>query len=282
VGSESAATDSLFSCGPESKFLWCSETDFQVFTPGRLFSLGFLTFFFFSSRLALASFLWTPSWKVAILEAKSTCSYSKAIDIQKNLRRRYQEHTRSGAQEEPLISRFSTSPPASSLLLLSAACLPNRLSSFIKINPFNGPNTDLSENVEGYLDDVETAAFSRDFSVTPVISEATDPFKIRLFRQNLERNGDAWHWWYYVLPEANKTDCGKIMMEFKDRYRVKATQASSLFSVQNEMLSLLQRETEHICDYVDWVEKLSRKIARKMDSLFAIAFVKGIRDQERT
>jgi len=34
------------------------------------------------------------------------------------------------------------------------------MSSFIKINLFNGANTDLSENVEEYLDDVETAAFS--------------------------------------------------------------------------------------------------------------------------
>ena len=155
------------------------------------------------------------------------------------------------------------------------------MSSFIKINPFNWANTDLSENVEEYLDDVETAAFSSDLSVTPGISEATDRSKIRLFRQNLERNGDAWHWWYYVLPEANKKDYGKIVMEFKDRYGVKATQASSLFAVQNEMLSLLQGETEHIRDYVHRVERLSRKIPREMDSLFAIAFVKGMRDQER-
>jgi len=60
VRSESAATDSLFSYGPESKFQWSSETDFQVFTPGRQFSLGFLAFLFFSWPLALASFSWTP------------------------------------------------------------------------------------------------------------------------------------------------------------------------------------------------------------------------------
>src|SRR5205807_9231238 len=103
----------------------------------------------------------------------------------------------------------------------------------------------------------------------------------RLFRQNLEKNGDAWHWWYYVLPEGHKGDYIKIITEFKDRYGVKASQASSLFAVQNEMLSLLQGENEHIRDYVHRVEKLSRKIPRDMDSLFAIAFVKGMRDQER-
>lgn len=111
------------------------------------------------------------------------------------------------------------------------------MSNFIKINPFNGGNTDLSESVEEYLDDIETATLSGDLSITLGISEATDRSKIRLFRQNLKRNGDAWHWWYYVLPEAHKKDYGKIVVEFKDWYGVKATEASSLFAVQNEMLS---------------------------------------------
>jgi len=113
------------------------------------------------------------------------------------------------------------------------------MNNFIKINPFNGANTDLSESVEEYLDDIETAALSWDLSITHGISEATDRSKIRLFRQNLKRNGDAWHWWYNVLPETHKKDYGKIMAEFKDRYGVKAMQALSLFAVQNEMLSLL-------------------------------------------
>jgi len=134
------------------------------------------------------------------------------------------------------------------------------MSSFIKISPFNGTNTHLSENIEEYLNDVETVAFSWDLSVTPGISEATNRSKIRLFHQNLERNGDAWHWWYYVLWEANNKDYGKIVMEFKDRYGVKATRVFSLFAVLNEMLSLLQGETEHIRDYVHRVEKLSRKM----------------------
>lgn len=84
-----------------------------------------------------------------------------------------------------------------------------------------------------------------------------------------------------MLPETDKKDYGKIVLEFKDRYGVKASQASSLFAVQNEMLSLHQNENEHIRDYVHRVEKLSRKIPRDMDSLFAIAFIKGMLDQER-
>ena len=70
------------------------------------------------------------------------------------------------------------------------------------------------------------------------------------------------------------------MIEFKNRYGVKATQASSLFVVENVMLSLIQGETEHIRNYVHQVEKLSRKIAQEIDSLFTIAFLKGMRDQE--
>ena len=47
------------------------------------------------------------------------------------------------------------------------------------------------------------------------------------------------------------------------------------------MLSLHQNDNEHIRDYVHRVEKLSRKIPRDMDSLFTIAFIKGMQDQER-
>lgn len=152
---------------------------------------------------------------------------------------------------------------------------------FIKITPFNGASSDLSESVDEYLDDVETAALSWDLAINPGISKPTDRSKIRFFRQHLEKNGDAYHWWYYVLPESDKKDYGKIVEGFKERYGIKATQASSLFAVQNEMQSLLQGEGEHIRDYVYRVEKLSRKIPKEMDSLFAIAFVKGMRDQER-
>jgi len=139
----------------------------------------------------------------------------------------------------------------------------------------------MSEDVDEYLDDVETVALSWDLSISLGISEATNKSKSRLFRQNLQRDGDAGHWWYYILSEADKRDFSKIVIEFRERYGIKASQASSLFAVQNEMLSLLQGENEHIREYVHRVEKLSRKIPKDMDSLFAIAFIKGMRDQER-
>ena len=173
---------------------------------------------------------------------------------------------------------------ASSSISSSSSSKPSlltRMNTFIKITPFNRAKTDLRESVDEYLEDVETAAHSWDLSINATLMEATDRSKISLFRQNLEKNGDAWHWWYYVLPEGDKMDYARSTAAFKDRYGIKATQASSLFAVQNEMLSLAQGEVEHIRDYVYRVEKLSRKIPKDMDSLFAIAFVKGMRDQER-
>ena len=73
------------------------------------------------------------------------------------------------------------------------------------------------------------------------------------------------------------------MVGFKDQYGAKATPASSLFTVQNEMLSFLQGETrsEHIRDYIHWVERLSRKILKDLDRFFTIAFIKDMRDLEQ-
>jgi len=72
------------------------------------------------------------------------------------------------------------------------------MSTFIKINPLTGGNTDLSEDVEEYLDDMETAALSWDLTITPRVVEASNKLKIGLFRQNLEPNGEAFHRWYYI------------------------------------------------------------------------------------
>ena len=83
------------------------------------------------------------------------------------------------------------------------------------------------------------------------------------------------------MPDTDKKDFSRIAAEFRNRYGVKAAQDLPLFAMQNEMLSLIQGEKEHIREYVHRVEKLSRKIPKDMDSLFAIAFIKGMRDKER-
>jgi len=76
----------------------------------------------------------------------------------------------------------------------------------------------MTESVDEYLDDVETAALSGDLILPVGIIELTNKSKIRLFRQGLVRDGDAWHWWYFVLSEADKKDYGNIVAEFRERY----------------------------------------------------------------
>jgi len=276
-------------------FIWCSETDSQDPIPGRPQSLiaSFLHFSFLDWVFLPAS----SSFRILflqnedILEETTPPSFSRAIDINKQRNRRYRELSYSYSAYP---ARLFLYPPAFSFHDTDAtpaditspsvsrpSLLAETMSTLIKIAPFNGGNTDLGESVEEYLDDVKTVALSWDLTVQPGVTEAINKSKIRLFRQNLERNGDAWHWWYFVPPDSDKRDYSKIVTEFKDSYAVKASQASSRFAVQNEMLSLSQEEVEHIRDYVHRVEKLSRKIPRDMNSLLAIAFIKGMKDQER-
>ncbi|KAG0124172.1 hypothetical protein HOY82DRAFT_618236 [Tuber indicum] len=107
----------------------------------------------------------------------------KAVDINRDLHRRYRELSKHSSSAESS-ALFSFSPNLRSELPTSESVLPS-------ITPFNGANTDFSESVEEYLDDVETATLSWDLTVTPGIMSATNKSKIRLFRQNLERDGDA-------------------------------------------------------------------------------------------
>ncbi|KAG0134422.1 hypothetical protein HOY82DRAFT_537438 [Tuber indicum] len=166
-------------------------------------------------------------------EHSELTSYSKEVDINRDLHRRYQELSKHSSSAESS-SWFSFTPNLRSELPTSESRLPSMsyqssvssidtMSSFIKITPFNSANTDFIKSVEEYLDDVETAALSWDLTVTSGIMSTTNKSKIRLFRQNLERDGAVWHWWYYVLSEASKKDYGAIVKEFRDRYGVKAS-----------------------------------------------------------
>ena len=189
------------------------------------------------------------------LEQTTPPSFSKAIDINQQLLRRYRELSSDSPSYQTRLFLSPLAFPANrteSLLPLATSANPDlprmraNMTTVIKISSFNGGNADMTESVDEYLDDVETAALSWDLMLTPGIIEPTNKSEISLFRQNLERDGDAWHWWYFVLPEADKKDYAKIVAELRERYGVKASQASSLFAVQNEILSLTQGELEHI------------------------------------
>ena len=241
-------------------------------------------FFHLSSSLPISScvcYIRTGKLEESILFCRS-----KAIDRHLQSLDRYRQlpSLSSSASHPTSLPDIPFSPvslPAPDSVALSQVLFTNKplshlaasINTLIKINSFSGGNVELCEDVEEYLDDVETAALSWDLMITSAVVEVSNKSKIRLFRQNLKRDGDAWHWWYYVLLEADKKDFQKRAAEFRDRYGVKAAQASSLFAMQKEMLFLLQGEKEHIRDYVHRVEKLSRKIPKDMDSLFAIAFI---------
>jgi len=136
--------------------------------------------------------------------------------------------------------------------------------------------------VEEYLEDVEAAALSWDRYCSPHVidAEATNKLKIRFFRQNQGRQGDAWHSLHYILEDTKKSDRAEISVEFNARYGSKVTQAASLFEA-NENISLPQEEQQHITDYVREVEKLSRPVPKEMDSRLGISFIKGMRDEGR-
>jgi len=144
------------------------------------------------------------------LEESQLLTYSRAVDLNLELLRRYRELSGTSItsaylflfppptiteSENPEIVTFFPVHRDHSLPLLS-----RWMSTLIKITPFNGGNTDLGEGVDEYLDDVETAALSWDLTIILGITEATNKSKIHPFRQSLVKDGDAWHWWYCVLP----------------------------------------------------------------------------------
>jgi len=88
------------------------------------------------------------------------------------------------------------------------------MTTLIKINLFSWGNTDLSDDVEEYLDDVATSALSWDLTITAGIVEANNKSKIRLFHQNREQNGDAFQWWYCILSDGIKKTIGRLSVSF--------------------------------------------------------------------
>ena len=79
------------------------------------------------------------------------------------------------------------------------------MAGVMRINPFVGRG-DGKENPADYIADVEMAARRWDASYG-ADSDNPEASKIALFRQNLDRNGDAWHWW---CGRARWWICGSV------------------------------------------------------------------------
>ena len=152
------------------------------------------------------------------------------------------------------------------------------MAGVMRISPFIGKG-DGKENPADFIADVEMAARSWDAIYGP---DANNPeaSKIALFRQNLDRNGDAWHWWSCVLEDELKGTFGAIKGAFLARYSVAKNKTMSRFNVQNELMLLQQRPGQAIAEYVLEAERLSERVPRDMDSMLAMVFIRGLADQE--
>ena len=152
------------------------------------------------------------------------------------------------------------------------------MAGLMKMSSFVGRG-DGKENPSDYIADGEMAAQLWDATVGQN-SNGADASKITLFRQNLNKDGDAWHWWTQVLSEEAKGSFEEIKKAFLERYGTERNKAISRFNVQNELMLLRQRDGQSIAEYVREAESLSDRVPGDMDNMLAMVFVRGLADQE--
>ena len=66
----------------------------------------------------------------------------------------------------------------------------------------------------------------------------SDMTKIAMFRQNLDRDGNTWHWWTCMLNQDAKETYETIKKAFLEHYGAAQNKAVSRFNLQNELLLL--------------------------------------------
>ena len=169
-------------------------------------------------------------------------------------------------------------PPASTPLTETTKLTRLEMAGVMRISPFVGKG-DGKENPIDFIADVEMAARSWDVIYGADVNNP-EASKIALFRQNLDRNGDAWHWWSCVLEDELKGTFGAIKGTFLARYSVAKNKTVSRFNVQNELMLLQQRQGQAIAEYVFEAERLSERVPKDMDSMLAMVFIRGLADQE--
>ena len=153
-----------------------------------------------------------------------------------------------------------------------------RMAGMMRMSAFVG-RKDGKENPADFISDVEMAARICDVTYGES-ADGPDATKIALFRQNLDRDGDAWHWWNSVLKQEVKETFGGIKKAFMERYDVARNRTVSRFNVQNELMLLTQRPGQSIAEYVKEAEQLSERVPEDMDSMLAMLFIRGLADQE--
>ena len=165
-------------------------------------------------------------------------------------------------------------PTVSNAILLTR----NAMAGMMRMTQFVGKG-DETESPSDFLADVEMAAQSWEVTFG-VNADKPDATKIAIFRQNLDKDGDAWHWWTRVLSEKDKESFVSLKKAFLERYGAARNRAVSRFNVQNELMLLQQREGQSIADYVQEAESLSDRVPADMNNMLAMVFVRGLADQE--
>ena len=140
-------------------------------------------------------------------------------------------------------------------------------------------NGDRRESAAYYLTDVEMAAKCGDATYGQD-ADKPDESKILLFRQNLDRDGDAWYWWSCILGESEKKNYSDIEAAFLARYGAGKNRVKSRFNIQNELMCLSLKPGQPIADYVREAEILSERVPADMNDMLALAFIRGLAKQE--
>ena len=152
------------------------------------------------------------------------------------------------------------------------------MAGLLKMSSFVG-NGDGRESADDYLADVEMAAKCWDATYGQD-ADKPDGSKILLFRQNLDRDGDAWYWWSCILGESEKKNYSDIKAAFLARYGAEKNRVVSRFNIQNELMCLSQKPGQPIVDYVREAEILSERVPADMNDMLAMAFIRGLAEQE--
>ena len=152
------------------------------------------------------------------------------------------------------------------------------MAGIMRMNPFVGRG-DGKENPSDFLSNVEMAARSWD-ATYGADTDNPNASKIAIFRQNLDRDGDAWYWWSCVLADVEKLTFASIKKAFPKRYGAEKNKAFSRFNIQNELMCLQQRKGQTIAGYVREAEVLSERVPANMNDMLAMAFIRGLADQE--
>ena len=152
------------------------------------------------------------------------------------------------------------------------------MAGVMRITMFVGKGDGREDPVD-FIADVEMAARSWD-SLYGADTDHPESSKIALFRQNLDRDGDAWHWWTCIVESGVKESWEAIKKAFLARYEVTKNKAVHRFNIQNELMLLQQRAGQSIAEYVFEAERLSERVPKDMDNLLAMVFIRGLADQE--